>query len=119
MSHIEPGEGMGRAVKQTYSLDVYLDDLRMPPPGFTVVRTIDECVLLLEETEVVRLSLDYHLGNGHTADEIARWIVETGHWPREIYLHSSDMGARQRLYSYLSHHAPSEVLVHTGPFPGQ
>lgn len=106
-------------MKRTGPLDLYLDDLRTPPPGFIVVRTIDECRLLLEETDVGRISLDYHLGNGRTADELTEWIVKTGHWPHEIYFHSSDIEARKRMYSYVSKYAPEHVLIHTGPYRGQ
>ena len=92
--------------------DLFLDDMRSAPPGYTLVRTIEECQMLLEEVVVHRLSLDYHLGDGRKADEVTAWIVKTGHWPQEIYLHSSDEGARLRMYHFLKDHAPSGVIVH-------
>lgn len=97
-------------------IDIYLDDLRSAPHGFTLVRTIEECLLLMEATKVRRLSLDYNLGAGRTADEVTKWIVQTGRWPREIFFHSSDFSARRRMHGYLEAHAPGDVVLHKGTY---
>lgn len=101
---------------RTPTINIYLDDLRTAPPGFTIVRTIDECLLLMEEAEVAKLSLDYHLGAGRKADEVVEWIVRTGRWPKEIYFHSSDLSARHGMREYLAEHAPEGVILHEGPY---
>jgi Cyclic-phosphate processing Receiver domain len=96
----------------SHKLNIFLDDLRTPSPGFTLVRNVEECLLLMAEVEVDKLSLDYHLGAGRTADEVTYWIVQTGRWPAEIYLHSSDLVARQRMLQYLAEHAPETVRIY-------
>lgn len=43
-------------------MNVYVDDLRDCPEGFTIARTFEEAVTLLEQHEVDILSLDHDLG---------------------------------------------------------
>jgi hypothetical protein len=44
---------------------VYLDDTRKPLPGWTLVKTADEVIALLETNEVELLSLDHDLAEAH------------------------------------------------------
>lgn len=43
-------------------INVYLDDLRDCPDGFTLARTFEEAVKLFENNEVNILTLDHDLG---------------------------------------------------------
>ena len=43
-------------------MNIYLDDLRDCPEGFTIARTMDEAITLFEQHEVDILSLDHDLG---------------------------------------------------------
>lgn len=43
-------------------MNIYLDDLRDCPEGFTIARTVDEAIRLIESNEVDALSLDHDLG---------------------------------------------------------
>lgn len=43
-------------------MNIYLDDLRDCPSGFTIARTMEEAIRLLEENEVEILSLDHGPG---------------------------------------------------------
>lgn len=93
-------------------IHVYLDDFRPAPKGFTLALNADECMLLLEQCEVDVLSLDYDLGWGRkTGYDIAVWMVENKKFPREIYLHSSNLSARLRMYELLDLAKPDGVIL--------
>lgn len=76
-------------------MNVYLDDIRTPlSPGWTIVRSYEECIRLLETGEVVRLSLDHDLGTEKTGYDVAKWIEEQvitkGFFPPVIVIHSAN-----------------------------
>jgi hypothetical protein len=99
-------------------INVYLDDYRPCPTGFTPAKNAEECKLLLEHEEVDILSLDYDLGWGQpTGLEVARYIVESGRYPRSIYFHTSSPEGRTQMVHLLLKHAPSHVNIHNGPMP--
>ena len=43
---------------------VYLDDIRTPPNGWTLVKTVDELRSVMRAHRVTHLSLDHDLGEG-------------------------------------------------------
>lgn len=99
-------------------IHVYLDDYRPRPAGFALARTIEECVMLLDEEQVDILSLDYDLGWGQpTAIEVVKHIVASGKYPRRIYFHTSSPHGRMQMYELLMAHAPQDVQLHNGPMP--
>ena len=99
-------------------IHVYLDDYRSCPPGFVPVRSAEECILLLEEEEVDILSLDYDLGRGNpTGLEVARYIAESGRYPRRIYMHSSSPSGREQMYQVLRSALPPDVHLSHTPMP--
>ena len=97
------------------SLNVFLDDARPCPAGFTAARNFAECILLLEEFEVNVLSLDHDLGENKTGYDVAQWLVNHTRWPNEVFLHSSSLASRDKMYQLLVRHAPGHVTVHPGP----
>lgn len=99
-------------------INVFLDDLRRCPEGFVLARTAEECMLLLEECEVNILSLDHDLGLGEpTGYDVARFIVERGKYPKEIYLHTSSAMGRSRMFQLLYKHKPEGTKVHMFAMP--
>jgi hypothetical protein len=92
----------------TRPLNVYMDDVRQCPyAGWSVVRTIEEMMVLLTHERVDRCSLDHDMGScdgckrgrrdigdmltpettfmhwcPHALDgtKLVRWMIETGHW---------------------------------------
>jgi len=99
-------------------IHVFLDDHRPCPPGFVAAKTAEECILLLEEESVDILSLDYDLGWGSpTGLEVARYIAETGRYPRRIYMHSSSPSGRERMYQVLRSALPPGVHLSHAPMP--
>lgn len=99
-------------------MNLFLDDYRACPPGFTLARDVDECKLLLVEYDVNILSLDYDLGYGSpTGLEIASFIVSNKIYPNAIYLHTSSDAGRRAMYELLYVNKPDHTEVHNGPVP--
>lgn len=99
-------------------IHVYMDDFRRCPLGFTLVRTVDECIELLRISEVDILSLDYDMGPGEkTGAEVASAIAIEGLYPREIFLHTSSMAGKKSMYEILVQNKPECVILHNGPIP--
>lgn len=97
-------------------INIYMDDLRKPPPGFTLARTTEECLLLLRECEVDILSLDYDLGpDDYSGSEVAKSIVLEELFPREIYLHTSSARGRREMFEILYAARPEISKLHGGP----
>ncbi len=117
---------------------LYLDDLREPPQGFTLVRDIAAAKLALESGEVTDASLDHDLGScaecmgGKSIEEwmddhhnqampncehigtgynLVCWMEETGHWPTDtIRVHSSNPVGRMRMLQAIQKHLDALAL---------
>lgn len=99
-------------------MNVYLDDLRKCPKGFVLARNVEECIMLLEEYDVNILSLDHDLGAGEpTGTDVAAYIVRSGRYPREIYLHTSSEWGRSKMFHMLYQNKPEGVKVHMYGMP--
>ncbi|WP_379126902.1 cyclic-phosphate processing receiver domain-containing protein [Paenibacillus sp. sgz500958] len=97
-------------------INVYMDDFRRVPPGFTLARTTDECLMLLRECEVGILSLDHDMGPVDvTGSEVAKIMVLEGLFPREIFLHTSSLWGRKEMYAMLYAAKPDGTILHNGP----
>jgi len=102
-------------------VNLYLDDVRPAPAGWTLARTIAEAQAHLELGGVDLLSLDYDLGAcdecirtdpwcagrlgcAHVENGLALvvWMVDTGHWPRERPLvHSANPSGREQMLAMI------------------
>lgn len=99
-------------------IHVYLDDYRSCPKGFVLARTSEECKLLIDEEQIDVLSLDFDLGWGQpTGFEVVRHLIQSGNYPKRIYLHTSSAAGKVQMYHHLSEHLPSYVLLYGGPMP--
>lgn len=89
-------------------INLFVDDLRNPPSGLWVVaRTFDEAVELLDSCTVLRLALDYNLGDdtfrfGKTGLSVLEYIFSrmkrgADFILPEITTHSSDPRANERM----------------------
>lgn len=87
-------------------MNLYLDDIRTPPPEWTVVRFVEECIQILKSGEVTSLSLDHDLGYTdpeHNGYEVLLWLEQqaaggnTDVVPDDIRIHSSNAGARKKM----------------------
>jgi hypothetical protein len=101
-------------------IHLYLDDMRPCPKGFALARNMEECIQLLQECEIAILSLDHDLGwNEKDGSEVVSWMVEHQRYAQEIYLHSSSLPARKRMYESLYFAVPQGVLLYQNPIPDE
>jgi hypothetical protein len=80
-------------------MKLYVDDVRQPPQGWQVARTVKEAVDILGAQAVEEVSLDFVIGNegGDNFSPVARFIVSMPKEkrPRIVRIHtSSSVGAR-------------------------
>lgn len=82
---------------------LWVDDERLPPLGWTAVKTAKDAISYLDANEVTRLSLDHDLGddaNG-TGYDVAVWIEERvalhGYAPPRMSCHSANPTGRARI----------------------
>jgi hypothetical protein len=99
-------------------INVYLDDVRPCPCGFVAARSAEECLLLLAESDVDLLSLDFELGYGQPNGlSVVHGIIAGGFYPREVYVHSSSLMGRAQMVRDLRDANPQGVIIHDGPMP--
>lgn len=88
-------------------MNVYVDDLRDCPKGFTIARTFEEAVTLLQQHEVDILSLDHDLGEDAegnllpTGYDLVKYFCEHGLRANKIYLHTDNPVGRENMYETL------------------
>ena len=84
-------------------MQVFLDDERATPEGWTRVYWPDEAIELLKQGKVERISLDHDLGDDErgTGYDVVLWIEEAtamaGFAPPEILVHSANSSARDKM----------------------
>ncbi|CAM2783760.1 cyclic-phosphate processing receiver domain-containing protein [Paenibacillus sediminis] len=99
-------------------IHVFMDDMRRCPAGFTLARSGEECLELLRECEVGILSLDHDMGPGEmTGTDVVAVMITDKLYPREIYLHTSSLIGKRKMYEMLYEHKPEYVVLHDGPMP--
>ena len=89
-------------------MNIYVDDLRQNHAGFTLARTYDEAIKLIEENKnsIDILSLDHDLadikdGVERTGYTICLYLLEHQISPREIFLHTDNAVGRFNMQSLL------------------
>ena len=110
--HPELAGSVSADVCDAMTMKIWLDDrIERDPPvdeGWTIVRSPEETIALLETGEVTELSLDHDLalwddaGRERTGDDVVTWILEavvtTGFVPPEsIVVHSGNPAGRRRM----------------------
>jgi hypothetical protein len=89
-------------------INLYMDDLRTTPLGFTVARTADEAVSIIRNYKIHLLSLDHDLGMDEegnllpTGYDFVKIICEKGLRPaNKIYIHTDNVVGRKAMYETL------------------
>ena len=116
---------------------LYLDDVRKPPVGWTLVKTADQCISMLESGIVEQLSLDHDLAEEHYVEEnwkfiddngytgpldrknyrektgyaVVEWMIENNVWPKLVIVHSMNPVGRANMLSAIRTHAPDDTVV--------
>ena len=86
-------------------MNVYLDDERATPDGWTRVYWPSEAIELLKSGQVSEISLDHDLGDDErgTGYDVVLWIEEQvvlhGFVPPQISVHSANVSARAKMES--------------------
>lgn len=82
---------------------IFLDDERIPPKGWVLVRWPDEAIDLLKTGKVTEISLDHDLGDDErgTGNDVILWIEEqvatSSFDPPIISVHSANSSARKKM----------------------
>jgi len=89
------------------TINLYVDDLRDCPDGFTIARNMEDAVYYLENFNVHILSLDHDLGEDGEGDllptgyDLVKYICENGLRADKIYLHTDNGVGRENMYQTL------------------
>lgn len=83
-------------------MQLFLDDERQPPAGWSLVRTAEEAIRVLKHGIVKRLSLDHDLGTEKTGYDVLLWleeiVAEDPEFPvPDIILHTANPVGRARM----------------------
>ena len=117
-------------------INVFMDDVRVPPIGWVCTRTVSETQELLRKGVVEHLSLDHDMGAcdecirerrdvgdmltpettffswcKHASDgtKLVQWMIETNTWPRKKpTVHSANPVGRQRMQGMIERYWPGE-----------
>ncbi|WP_046226553.1 cyclic-phosphate processing receiver domain-containing protein [Paenibacillus dauci] len=101
-------------------INLYMDDYRPCPSGFALARDGEECLMMLRDCEVNILSLDHELGFGQMdGTDVVKAMIHEGLYAKEIYLHTSSMHGKKRMYELLYQAKPEHVTIHNGPMPAE
>lgn len=92
-------------------VDLWLDDLRPAPEGWTLVRSVNEAILLLATGTVLRASLDHDLGefavDGGDGFRLVDWMAEHDVWPPGgVLIHSANPVGRARMQATIDRYGP-------------
>jgi len=89
-------------------MDIWLDDIRPAPEGWTWVTTAREVIDLLKTGEVEAVSLDNDLGvNQREGYTVVQWMEENDVWPELVCVHTNNPVAARYM---------REVLLNSGNY---
>ncbi|WP_245719496.1 cyclic-phosphate processing receiver domain-containing protein [Paenibacillus tianmuensis] len=104
--------------RRWHMINVYLDDLRPCPKGFTLARSVEQCIDLMTAGSVNILSLDHDLGLGKASGyDLVKYMVEKNLYAKEIIIHSANPIGRHLMWTLLQKHKPSKVKLSVRPQP--
>ena len=90
---------------------VFLDDVRTPPDGWVLVKTVPEVQELLKAGGVTELSLDHDLGEDQqTGYDLCKWMAEHNIWPSEaVYVHSANPVGAENMRATIARYFNTET----------
>ncbi len=81
---------------------LYLDDLRSCPPGYDVVRTVQEFKDYITKNGVPELiSFDHDLGGDETAMQCIHWLIDNDYRINDYNLHTANPVGRDNMESLI------------------
>jgi hypothetical protein len=90
---------------------LWLDDIRLPPPGWRRAHSVNEAIRLLSDHDCEWASLDHDLGDyaddGGDGYRLVLWMAETQTWPtRGVRVHSANAPGLSRMLKDIDHYGP-------------
>lgn len=88
-------------------INLYVDDLRDCPKGYTIARNVEEAIHYITNHKVHILSLDHDLGEDKegnllpTGYDLVKYICEKGLRADKIYIHTDNGVGRENMYQTL------------------
>lgn len=88
-------------------INLYLDDLRDCPEGFTIARTVVDALTIFSVNEIMILSLDHDLGCDEDGNllpsgyDFVKRFCELGLFAEDIYIHTDNPVGRKNMYETL------------------
>ncbi len=86
-------------------MKLFVDDVRTPPQGWSLARTVQEAVEFLGKNAVDEVSLDYMIGDSlaQNFSPVARFIVTLpdDRRPRVVHIHTASSHGARELYGIL------------------
>lgn len=95
-------------------MKLFLDDTRNAPKDFILVKSYEELINILKETnakEILEISLDHDLGTIKTGYDVCKWMVENDYWIEKISLHSANIVGVMNMFQLLNRYAPAFVSI--------
>lgn len=87
-------------------MKLFVDDVRSPPSGWALARTVKEAIGILEVGGVTEVSLDYFIGEGEggTFLPVAHYIADMpkSQRPKRAHLHTASSAGAARLAQALN-----------------
>lgn len=95
-------------------INLWLDDERLPPPGWVWVKSVDEAIAYLNLGVVNHMSLDHDLGvesegdplvikEAKTGYDLTKWMAENQTWSREApTVHSANPAGAANMKSVIN-----------------
>lgn len=88
-------------------INLYVDDLRDCPKGFTIARNFEEAVQFIENYNIHILSLDHDLGEDQNGNllpngyDLVKYFCEKGLRADKIYIHTDNGVGRENMFHTL------------------
>ena len=94
---------------------IYIDDIRTPPPGWTVVRNSRTARIMIDglrqqQIKIEAISFDHDLGGDDTTRPVMYYLCEHDYWPKTIYVHSMNNVGVDYLEGMVLRYAPEGTL---------
>lgn len=97
---------------------IYIDDIRTPPPGWTVVRNSRTARIMIDGLrqqgiKIDAISFDHDIpcnGVHETSRSIMLYLAEHDYWPEKVYVHSMNSVGREYLEGMVTRYAPPGTL---------
>lgn len=88
-------------------INLYVDDLRDCPTGFTIARNVKDAIDYLENYKIQILSLDHDLGEDENGNllpngyDLVKYICEKGLRADKVYIHTDNGVGRENMFHTL------------------